>query len=224
VADKLVWCPENPRDLHPKTIDPCPIAGVFESKAKTSQEFVEELKELQVIDCTSYGRGAQWMRTIYQPLGCVFIYEDEYMPWNPFQKSSVHWWTGDYMSQKKADQAEKRFDCYVVGAPYPDEDSKDDRMLHFNTFESCANWVWAYRRTDLYANIYPYLVLTYTNEELTGVFREFSKYDDVHLDCHNDERVYDMLGRALGSNQGLCHLEDATEKMLDLAKKLAEEE
>jgi len=59
---------------------------------------------------------------------------------------------------------------------------------------------------------------------LTGVFREFSKYDDVHLDCHNDERVYDMLGRALGSNQGLCHLEDATEKMLDLAKKLAEEE
>ena len=223
MSAKPLWAPENPSDLHPKSVDPCPTAGVFVSKAEKVKEFLAELQGLQVINCMSFGCGAQYQRTTYQPIGCVYIFEDAHLPWNPFTKSSVYWWTGDYMTPKKAEKAASRFDCYVVDAYYPEDDSPDTKMLHFNTFESCATWVWVHRRQDTQENLHVYYVLTYTGETVTGAYRIFSKNPELHLAAYGGDTIFDELGHSLGSNQLVMPLEQVTEETLALAKKLAEE-
>jgi len=218
---KPLWAPENPSALHPKRCHPNPTAGVFVTKAETLEQFLQELKGLQVIECRSYGCGSQNQRTIYQPIGCVYIYEDAHMPWNPFRESRVHWWTGDYLTKKQAVQAVKRFDCFEAEAPYPDEGSPNDRMLYFNTFESCATWVWVYRKRSFMDREHPYMVVTMDGDKPVGAYTVFSQHAGLHTLPRKDKRVFWLQGRSLEDNQRLLLLEDATPELKELAVRLA---
>lgn len=205
-----IFAPTDRRLTWPRTTEPNPVAGPFVSKAKTEDEFLKELEGLLVLECRTFGPGAQNARTVYQPIGQVFIYEDAHTPWNPFAKPSIHWWTGDDMSPAEAEACTKKYDCWATEAYYRPEGS-DAMILMFRSFDACARWVWDHRSGDLGQTMYAYLVVTYEGETIKWIRRIFEKRPDVH------KNPYELCRQVLSSNQAVIPLEQATPEMLKIA-------
>lgn len=74
------------RLARPRRVEPNGDVPPLMVKARTWEEFVAETENLLILETRSYGPGAQWLQTTYQPIGSVFIHEREHTPWNFFAK------------------------------------------------------------------------------------------------------------------------------------------